>query len=255
MIRYIRIAILLTILVVVAGDQWLTKIRLDSWKKPLWMTVYPIAEGQSENVQRYVRDLRADSFRPIAAFLRQQGARYGRRLDTPLMIQLARPLKRLPPPLPDENVGLAVAIWSMKMRWWAWRNGSQDGLAPAAVRMFVIYQEMPAKGPLERSVGVRKAGLGIVNAVASPYMAGRNRVVITHELMHLLGATDKYDLGTGQPANPDGLAEPHKTPPYPQTRAEIMGGRIAVSAHRWRNPMSLADCVVGRKTATEIGWL
>ena len=42
MFRNIRIAILLTILVIVAGNQWLTGNRLASWEKPLWITIYPV---------------------------------------------------------------------------------------------------------------------------------------------------------------------------------------------------------------------
>jgi len=255
LVRYIRIAILLTILVIVAGGQWLTENRLDSWEKPLWMTIYPIAAEPGPGVRYYVEALRAESFRDISDFVRQQAARYARHLDTPLIVQVARPLQRLPPPLPSDHSGLAVALWSLRMRWWIWRNGRQEGLAPPDVRMFVLYQEKPAKGPLERSVGVRKGSYGIVNAVASPYMAAHNRIVIAHELMHILGATDKYDLRTGQPDNPDGLSMPRQVPLYPQKRAEIMGGRIAVSAHRWRNPFGLGECVIGPKTAAEIGWL
>ena len=86
-------------------------------------------------------------------------------------------------------------------------------------------------------------------------MAARNRIVIAHELMHILGASDKYDPRTGQPFAPDGLANPSKIPLYPQNQAEIMAGRIAVSASSWAQPTSLSACVIGEVTASEIGWL
>ena len=140
------------------------------------------------------------------------------------------------------------------MRWWSWRNGAQDGLAPDDIRVFVLYQEADPNGPMERSVGVKNGSYGLVNAVASRQMAARNRIIITHELMHVLGATDKYDLYTGQPIAPDGLASPQQVPLYPQKQAEIMGGRVAVSAYRWRYPASLESTVIGSKTASEIGW-
>ena len=79
-------------------------------------------------------------------------------------------------------------------------------------------------------------------------------IIIAHELMHILGASDKYDSGTGQPIPPDGLANPSKSPLYPQQQAEIMGGRIATSSDRWRRPARLKSCVIGAKTAAEIGW-
>jgi hypothetical protein len=140
------------------------------------------------------------------------------------------------------------------MRWWAWRNGSQDGLAPADVKMFVLYQSSRPGELLERSVGVRNAAYGVVHAVASRQATAHNAIVITHELLHILGATDKYDMATGQPLAPDGLANPRQNPLYPQQRAEIMAGRIATGPGNWRRPTTLDSCVIGPATAVEIGW-
>ncbi len=255
MFRYLRIAILLTILVVVAGNQLLTGSRLASWEKPLWITIYPVLVDSDAEVRRYAENLKANSFQDIGIFLKQQASRYDRQIETPVIIQVAKPLTTPPPELPVENSGLTVALWSLKMRWWSWRNDGQNGLAPDDVRMYVLYQKGKSNVPLERSVGIKNGSYGVVNAVASRQMAARNRIVITHELMHILGASDKYDLHTGQPIAPDGLANPAQSPLFPQKRAEIMGGRIATSASRWRRPASLKSCVIGFATATEIGWL
>ncbi len=254
MFRYLRIATLLTILVVVAGNQLLTQSRLSSWKKPLWVTIYPVLAEPGDNIQRYAGNLRPESFKNIGVFVGRQAARYGRQLETPVVFQVARPLTTLPPALPAESSGVKVALWSLKMRWWVWRNGSQKGLAPADIKMFVLYQNSKPEGHLERSVGIQNGSYGVVNAVASRQLAQRNRIIITHELMHILGASDKYDPLTGQPVPPDGLANPSSVPLYPQDRAEIMAGRIAISANRWRRPASLESVVVGARTATEIGW-
>ena len=140
------------------------------------------------------------------------------------------------------------------MRWWSWHNGSQDDLVGDDIKMYVLYQKGKAEGTLERSVGIKNGSYGLVNAVATRDMAARNRIIITHELLHVLGAVDKYDFYTGQPLAPAGLGNPDRDPLYPQEFAEIMGGRIAVSAYRWRNPTSLNYCLIGRETATEIGW-
>ena len=141
------------------------------------------------------------------------------------------------------------------MRWWSWMNGSQDGLATEDIKMYVLYQKGEANKPLERSVGIKNGGYGVVNAVASRQQAAFNRILITHELLHIIGASDKYNLSTGQPFEPDGLANPDQSPLYPQKRAEIMGARIATAADRWRRPNSLKSCVIGAKTAAEINWL
>jgi len=255
MFRYIRIAILLTVLLVVAGNQFLTGSRFSGWEKPLWVTIYPVLVDPGADIRRFAENLKAESFQGVGVFLQRQAVRYGRQLETPVVIQVARPLTTIPPALPAENSGLNVALWSLKMRWWSWRNGQQDGLAPDDIKMYVLYQKRKANGALERSVGIQKGSYGVVNAVASRQMAARNRIVIAHELLHILGATDKYDLVTGQPFAPDGLANPAKIPLYPQKRAEIMGARIATSATHWRRPPTLKSCVIGQRTAIEIGWV
>lgn len=254
MFRYLRIAILLTILVVVAGNQWLTGNRLASWEKPLWVTIYPVLLDPDPDIRRYAEGLGADSFRDINGFFKRQGARFNRQLENPVIIQMARPLSVLPPALPTESSGLNVALWSLKMRWWSWRHGRQDDLVGEDIRMYILYQKRNSEGPLERSVGIKNASYGLVNAVATREMAARNRIIIAHEILHILGATDKYDLYTGQPIAPDGLGNPTQSPLYPQEFAEIMGGRIAVSAYKWRYPASLASCLIGAGTASEIGW-
>jgi len=255
MFRYIRIAILLTILVVVAGNQFLTGNRFSSWEKPVWITVYPILVEPDADIRRYVKGLKAESFQDIGEFIRLQASRHDRQLEIPVVIQVARPLTSLPPALPAEYSSLNIALWSLKMRWWSWKHSGQDGLAPGDVRMFVLYQKKNTNGPMERSVGIKNGSYGVVNAVASRQASAHNNIIITHELMHILGASDKYDLQTGQPLAPDGLSNPNQSPLYPQSHAEIMGGRIATSATRWRRPATLKSCVIGTGTAAEIGWL
>ena len=74
-------------------------------------------------------------------------------------------------------------------------------------------------------------------------------------MLHTLGATDKYDLRTNMPSYPDGFAHPERRPLYPQTHAEIMGGRIALDDTSAMIPASLDDALVGPTTAEEIRWL
>jgi hypothetical protein len=121
------------------------------------------------------------------------------------------------------------------------------------VRIFVRYHSPDQGFVLENSIGLQKGMVGVVNARASRRHAGGNNVIIAHEIMHTLGATDKYELGTGQPIAPNGLAEPEREPLYPQRWAEIMGGRIALAADDAVIPKSLRYTVVGPTTAQEVG--
>jgi hypothetical protein len=143
-------------------------------------------------------------------------------------------------------------LWSLKMRWWARRvTGDQDDPAPD-VRIFVRYYAARDGIMLENSVGMQKGMVGIVNAFADRRQTETNNVVIAHEFLHTLGATDKYEPATAQPLFPSGYAEPERTPLLPQRYAEIMGGRIAQSEVDAMVPKSLRYVVIGPETAKEI---
>jgi hypothetical protein len=85
-------------------------------------------------------------------------------------------------------------------------------------------------------------------------MDGENDVVIAHELLHTVGASDKYLPGTDAPRFPDGYGDPNQVPLYPQRYAEIMAGRRMLSADRWQQAASLDEVLVGTATALEIRW-
>ena len=105
---------------------------------------------------------------------------------------------------------------------------------------------------LENSVGLQKGMVGVVNGFASRRHRGTNNVIIAHEFLHTLGATDKYSPVSGHPLGPDGIAEPERKPLYPQRFAEIMGGRIALAEDDSVIPRNLGFAVIGPLTAREI---
>jgi len=119
----------------------------------------------------------------------------------------------------------------------------------------MLYHGENGQSEVEISVGMRKGRYGVVNVFAERSMRPRNLVVFTHELMHVMGASDKYTLTTGEPQYPFGFADPNKQPLFPQTRAEIMGGRIPINSFSSRMPASLEECRIGQMTAAEIGFL
>ena len=60
-----------------------------------------------------------------------------------------------------------------------------------------MYHDPSTLQTVPDSHGMQKGLIGVVHAFAQRPMAGTNNIVITHELLHTLGATDKYDPGTG----------------------------------------------------------
>jgi len=251
MFKAIRISILLFILLFVALSTWLTQARSTDWGNSLWVKVYPINADGSEIVARYIDSLDARNFAAIESFVARETERYGVTLRRPLRMEMGEPINEQPPPIgPDFSV-IDIMIWSLKMRWWASSTaGEQDEIEPD-VRIFVRYHRPDEAFLLENSVGLQKGMVGIVNARAGRRQQGSNNVIIAHEFLHTLGATDKYDPSNGQPIPPDGLGENRK-PLYPQRYAEIMGGRIALADDDAVVPKSLKYAVIGPVTASEI---
>ena len=252
MFKAFRITILLLILAFVGTSTWLTQARSTDWNNSLWVKIYPINADGSEESASYIASLDVADFAGVEAFIAREVERYGRTLARPLRIELGREIREQPPAIEAEFGTLDIMLWSLKMRWWASSTaGGQDEIEPD-VRVFVRYHRPQDAYRLENSVGLQKGMFGIVNARASRRHRGMNNVVIAHEFLHTLGATDKYDPATGQPTAPHGLAEPDRDPLYPQRYAEIMGGRIAQAPDDAVIPQSLRYVVIGPETASEI---
>jgi hypothetical protein len=254
MAKAIRIVILLLVLATVAQETWLARSRATAWQSTLYVGIYPIAGDASANTQSYVGALNADSFRAIDSFFEEEARRFGVTVWRPVSIAVAPPIAARPPAAPrDANLFQSIS-WSLQMRWWAWRNDRIDGPQPA-VRLFVLYHDPEVNPRIAHSVGLERGLVGVINAFASPAMAGSNHTIIAHELLHTLGATDKYDPATNLPRFPDGYADPEQNPRYPQEYAEIMGGRIPLTAAQAETPRSLSQTLIGPMTAKEIKWV
>lgn len=251
--RRLRIAVLLLILLFVALNTYFDRIYSTDWNIPLRVAAYPINADGSAVTERYIRQQSADAFAGIETFFEQEAREYGLQMQRPIRLTLAQPLSQSPPAVAPDASALSVGLWSLRMRFWAWRVDAPPGPAPD-IKLFVLYHDPAIAAALPHSLGLQKGLFGVVHVFADPAMHGSNDAVIAHELLHTLGATDKYDLRTNQPLQPDGYAEPDRRPLYPQSFAELMGGRVPVSGTESTTPESLRQVIVGAKTASEIGW-
>ncbi|HEY4213365.1 MAG TPA: hypothetical protein VGM84_17925 [Steroidobacteraceae bacterium] len=252
--KALRISILLLALIVVAGTAWLDRKGSTSWREPLWVGIYPINGDGSPTAQKYVSTLTPQTFSDIDAFFQREAPRYGIALSQPVRIELYPEAHELPPALPPNPSILSVVAWSLKMRLYARRAADVPNRAPPRVRLFVLFHDPALLPSLPDSHGMEKGLIGVIHVFADRSMAGSNSVVIAHELLHTLGATDKYAPGTGAPVFPQGFGDPAQQPRYPQNRAELMAGRRAVSETQAETPPSLREVVVGPATAKEIRW-
>lgn len=252
MLRRLRLALLCLILASVAAAAWRSQARVTGWHSSLHVTAYPIAADDSPATGRYVASLTRDDLAELEAWFDDEFKRYGSALRRPIALNLAPPLTALPPPFPADGGQLTTALWSLHLRFWAWRHARAP--SPAAdVRLFLLFHD-PARTPtLEHSVGLEKGRIGVVKVFARRSEAPRNAVIVAHELLHTLGADDRYDPVSLQPRWPDGYAEPERQPRWPQTLAEIMGGRIPVDATQAEIPDGLHAARIGTATAAQIG--
>lgn len=253
MFRKLRILILLLVLLFAVLWTWYSRARTTDWDETLYIAVYPVNADGSSVSQAYIDQLKAQDFLDIEQFVAREALRYHNIQVKPIEIEIAPQIHELPPLPPQGGNFLQVMLWSLKLRYWSAQNDSAE-IRPD-IQAFVLYYD-PAEYPvLDHSVGLQKGLVSVVKAFAGRNYNQRNNVIITHELMHTVGATDKYDPENNLPIHPIGFAEPDKIPLYPQQRAEIMGGRIPETPNKARQPDNVWQTVVGPATALEIGWI
>lgn len=251
MFKKLRIALLLIILFGVLLDAARTQLSREDWSKSHWVTLYPInADGSRASADAIAR-LNIDQFTDISSFIQHEAQRHGTPLEQPLHLRLGQQLHELPPARDPDSGFLGNILWSLKLRYWS--NQVVEDKA-TDIKVYLLFYDPQAHPQLEHSMGIAKLSLAITRVFASRQMQATNNVIITHELLHVFGATDKYDLATNRPIYPIGYAEPELQPRYPQRLAEIMGGRIPLSATEAITPTSLTDAVIGPETAREINW-
>jgi hypothetical protein len=254
-LRRLRISLLVCLLLFIAADEYLTTRRVGNWQHTLWVEVLPINADGSARVQHLVDHLEAEDFAAIENFLQTEAARYGVAPRPPFRVRRARSPGFELPRLSAEPTMLETLLWSLRMRWLGARlRGAMDG-PPPDILLLAVYHDTAPGSALERSLALRKGMLVVAHLFALPDARNANNFVLAHELLHTVGATDKYDPATNLPGFPDGYADPDAQPRFPQSQIEIMGGRRPTGPLDAEPPEGLDRAVVGSTTAREIGWL
>jgi hypothetical protein len=159
-------------------------------------------------------------------------------------------------PLSPPSDGLGDRTWHALDLWRALRDvDAAAGTAGARwdVRVYVLAVKVPGwDGSFAEGVGALNGELVLVRGSGAGDLSMPLQV-IGHELLHTVGASDKYDAA-GHALEPEGLADPDAEPRFPQRHAEWMVGEVAVAPGVGRLPSSLSEVRVGPATAREIGW-
>jgi hypothetical protein len=249
-----RIAVLLYVLLFVAATQFFDWRRATDWDETLWVDVYAVAGDSDAATRRYLDSLERTEFKDVAPFLAREAQRYGVTLDEPFRVRLVGEHREPLPSLGRDASMLGVLGWSLRMRWLATRLRWQADGPSGDVLVFAVFHAPSAGVALDRSTALEKGLIAVANVFAARDARATNQVVLAHELLHTLGATDKYSLETSAPLYPSGYAAPDARPLLPQTKAELMAGRIPIDERRAEIPAALNDVVIGPSTAVEIGW-
>ena len=250
-----RIVILLAIFVTLAFYSKIQKLQARSWAVPLQVVIYPMnGDNNSPSVNEYINELNESVFQPIDEFMLQQSLSHKLVVSHPTQTQLGAVMTLQPPESPKPNANVfAIISWSMKLRYWAYKNTPDSNSNLHRIRVFVYYHE-PVKGRhLQHSLGLDKGLIAVVHAFADENHDEQNNIVIAHELLHTVGATDKYDVNS-EPVFPVGYAAPQQSPLYPQHKAEIMAIGIPETASNSHMANNLNECVIGEQTVKEINW-
>ncbi|KVW99643.1 hypothetical protein [Thiobacillus denitrificans] len=251
--RRFRILLLLGVLAAALSFTWLEQSMVRGWRAPLAVAVIPINGDGSTEASETIRALQASDFDEINAFLERESARYGLKLSPAMQATLLPALDEPPPAPPRSGNVLKTIFWSLHLRWWVYRQSGEWLPQLGTIKLFVLYHAPQDGVALAHSLGLQKGLVGVVHAFADPRQTQQNNIVFAHELLHTLGATDKYDIG-GRPVYPQGYAEPELPPHLPRREAEIMAGRLVNAAGQLVMPPSLERCVIGAMTAHEINF-
>lgn len=251
--KALRVLILLFILLLVAGKVYLDRERTTDWNDSLWVVVYPINGDGSEVTTKYIQKLDEERFDPVENFFVREAEKYGLGISSPIKVFLAPEIKDIPPDPPQEQSILANIWWSLKMRYWIHSNNNYQ--KHADIKIFLKLYDTEDNQTVPDSLGIQNGLYAVVNGFASKDMNAKNNVVLAHELLHTVGASDKYDMNTVLPIYPIGYAEPDLSPVLPQRYAEIMAGRVPITKNKAKMPRGLKTVVVGEMTAREIRWV
>ncbi len=256
----VRVAVLLGVLAIVLLWAWNDSRRRAErtrWERSLNVALILIETGPVEPAALAAFRSRAvDLELRLDREMKRHGATH---LDRPVEFHVHGPTPATgpPPTLTDPGVGAALRHTYDS---WRYRRRIDSALdlpwRAFDARIYVAVRAPPAQAQLRAIEGESQHGgwVGSVSVELDETMVDFALFVATHELMHVLGAHDKYDA-VGRAVVPVGLADPTRTPLYPQPGAEIMARNVVLGPGRERPPGTLKELYVGPVTAQEIGWL
>lgn len=244
--KRIRVAVLLTLLIGLAGYAVLRQRKLDrrtEWRKTLRISVVLVS---TEPVSDEVTAAWTRGLENLDTWFHDEASRRDLPLDLPVHFELAPAPVIAEVPTPPENGDWKDAI-ELRSKLESLAKTGHPGLFD--VRLIIALR----KNEVRRVEGLGEAGgsIGLIDGNAGDTELTLELMALAHELLHCLGANDAYDA-RGH-ALPRGIVEPERG--FPQNFAEVMVGEVPLSPSQGRLPKSLDEVRVGDETAREVGWI
>lgn len=250
------------------------QIRLaESWV-PDWRgsqateVVVLIPSALNEDERELIEDSRSSAFlgdddASFDKLARWFATEYGRYADRegfkPVTIQTSGPfpVKGRPPPPPRSTADLGFfERYQRSQAFLDFFESERQRRAIVAENMiFVYFYHLSEARSYEgvHSVADRRSRRGFVFAPLIRQSAELVMINVAHELLHLFGATDKYE---GRRCRfPEGFIDPHREPRTPQEFAEVMAQGLPMAPGRERTVKFFDELRVGVRTAAEVNWI
>lgn len=252
----LRVSLLLAILAFVtlwACADYQQRRARTLWQRPLDVALVLV---EREPIKASTLSLLHDRVRELEQRLATEYQRHEGRDFTPFAFTVLGPVSAGEPPTSNEQDGVMGALRDTYARWrWTRAVDASAGVDPRAYDARIYLVMKPASGGVAFVEGESEFGgrIGVAQVDIDPETIDFALFVAAHELLHTLGASDKYDA-RGHAIYPDGFAEPGRSPRTPQPGAEIMARNVPLATGVERPPSTLDELFVGDATAREIGW-
>lgn len=237
------------------AHDWSARRARTSWQRPLRVALVLV---EREPMPPATLALLTSRIFELEHRLEEEYTRYTGRTGRPIEIVVrGSGTVETPPPTLRGDGPLDLALHSARLWRWTSERDSRAKLEWLGYdsRIYLVLKPTDLVGTAfvegESEDGGR---VGIAQADIGPDSLDFALFVAAHELLHTLGAGDKYGAA-GEALFPQGFAEPERAPLFPQPGAEVMARNVPIAAGRERPPESLSELYVGETTAREIGWL
>ncbi|MGQ0506355.1 MAG: hypothetical protein ACT4TC_13670 [Myxococcaceae bacterium] len=251
---------LLLLLLVLAGSAlwglkiWRGRSARTDWTRTLQVGVTLVSERP---ISPATEQAWRAGLEELGRWMEGEAKRYGQSERSPVTFHLEGPHVQSQLPsleLPEDRIQHLLEAWRLSRELNQIEKGVPNRYAWADARIFVTLENTSADQLSVEGLGAEGGSIGLVRASLADEDLTLSLTAVAHELLHCLGASDKYDEA-GHAQLPHGLVAPAQNPLFPQPAAEVMVGEVSLQPNTGRLPQSLSEVKIGPTTAREIHWV